>query len=93
MQTATPPPAGQPPQAGAAETAEFGNRLSRLEGISEQMDKRLESIEASQRQGFADVGARLANLESRVESGFRWMIGIQFTTLIALGSLILVKLG
>ena len=79
MQTATP----------AAEAADFGNRLSavesrlsRVEGIVEQMDKRLTAIEQ-----------RLANLESRVESGFRWIIGIQFATLVALGTLILVKLG
>ena len=68
MQTATP----------AAEAADFGARLSalearmsRLEGIVEQLDRRLTNIEAT----------------------LRWIIGIQVTTLLTLGTLILVKLG
>ena len=67
-----------------AETADFGNRLSavesrlsHLEGIVEQMDKRLTAVEQ-----------RLATVERRLD----WIIGLQFTTLIALGTLILVKL-
>ena len=58
--------------------AEFDARLSRIEGIVEQLDKRLSSLEA-----------RLTSLET----GQRWIIGIQFTTLITLGTLILFKLG
>ena len=38
------------------------------------------------------MNARLTAIESRIDSGFRWIMGIQFTTLIALGTLILVKL-
>ncbi|MDE2888043.1 MAG: hypothetical protein OXR72_07490 [Gemmatimonadota bacterium] len=53
------------------------SRLSRLEGIVEQIDKRMASLET-----------RMASLET----GQRWIVGIQFTTLIALGTLILVKL-
>lgn len=67
MQTATP----------AAEAAEFGNRLARLEGVVEQLDKRMASLEV-----------RMASLEATM----RWIIGLQFTTLITLGTLILVKL-
>jgi len=58
--------------------SEFDARLSRVEGIIEQLDKRMSSIES-----------RL----SSIETGQRWIIGIQFTTLITLGSLILFKLG
>lgn len=68
----------------AGEAANFGDRLSavesclsRLEGIVEQLNVRMASLEA-----------RMASLES----GQRWIVGIQFTTLIALGTLILVKL-
>ncbi len=65
----------------ATQQADFDARISRLEGTVDQMNARLTAIES-----------RLANLESRLDSGFRWIIGIQFTTLIALGTLILVKL-
>lgn len=45
-------------------------RIGRLEGIAEQLDRRLDSLERGQ----------------------RWIIGIQITTLIALGTLILSRL-
>ena len=51
--------------------AEYDARLSRIEGIVEQMNIRL-------------IG---------LESGIRWVIGIQITTLLSLGTLILFKLG
>ncbi len=44
--------------------AEFDVRLSRIEGIVEQMN------------------TRLINLENSVAGGQRWIIGIQFTTLL-----------
>ena len=62
----------------ATPQADYDARLSRLEGIVEQMNERLNSIET-----------RLTG----IETSLRWIIGIQFTTLIALGSLIMVKLG
>ena len=62
--------------------SEFDARLSRVEGIVEQMN------------------ARFTSLENRVDNGFRdvqnkifWLIGIQITTLLSLGTLILFKLG
>lgn len=70
-----------PPADFGARLTNLETRMARLEGIVEQFGARLTSIEQ-----------RLVNLESRVDSGFRWMIGIQFTSLIALGTLILVKL-
>ncbi len=38
------------------------------------------------------LSQRIAALEIRVDQGFRWMIGIQFTMFITLGTLILFKL-
>lgn len=69
------------------------SRVAVLEAIMEQVNHRLSSIES-----------RLTGIESRIEQGqrdartdFRWLIGImistQLTTLITLGTLILVKLG
>lgn len=52
--------------------AEFDARLARIEGIVEQMDKRMSSMET-----------RLANLELRVDSRFKWVIGLLITLLIA----------
>ena len=48
-------------------------RIGRLEGIAEQLNYRLDAIERA----VADVRVTL-----------RWVIGIQITTLIALGSLL-----
>ena len=79
MQTATP-------------AGDFDARLSRVEGNVEQLSQRMASIEARMTnletrvdQGFREVNARLDNV-------FRWIVGIQFTTFIALGTLILFKL-
>ncbi len=69
------------------------SRVAVLEAIMEQVNHRLSSIES-----------RLTGIENRIEQGqrdartdFRWLIGImistQLTTLITLGTLILVKLG
>ena len=52
--------------------AEFDARLARIEGIVEQMAKRMSSMET-----------RLANLEVRVDSGFKWVISLLITLLIA----------
>ena len=73
------------------------SRVASLEAVQGQINERLGSIES-----------RLTSLEQKVEQGFsetrqtartdfRWLIGImistQLTTLITLGTLILVKLG
>ena len=58
--------------------AEFDSRLSRIEGIVEQMSQRLTSVEQGQRD---------------ILSWIRWLVGIQITTLLTLGTLILFKLG
>ncbi|MDE2999120.1 MAG: hypothetical protein OXU79_08590 [Gemmatimonadota bacterium] len=76
--------------------ADFDARHSRLEGIAEQLSERMSSIETRMDAGFRDVHRRMdagfLDVQRRIDAGFRWMIGIQITTLIALGTLILVKL-
>jgi len=66
--------------------SEFDARLSRIEGIVEQIATRLTSLENRVEQQGRDA-----------RTDFRWLIGIlistQLTTLITLGTLILVKLG
>ena len=63
-------------------------RIGRLEGIVEQLDRRLESIERR----VEGVERAIADLARRMDSQFRWMVGLQITTLIALGALILTRL-
>lgn len=62
--------------------AEVDARLSRIEGIVEQLSTRLISVET-----------RLNSLENRQASNFKWLVGIQITTIITLGTLILFKPG
>lgn len=59
-------------------------RIGRLEGIAEQLDRRLDSIERV----LAEQSRRIDALNSRIY----WVIGIQLTTLIALGTLIVSRL-
>ena len=63
-------------------------RLGRLEGIAEQLveqgrqaNARFDRIE----QAIADQGRELRQAQA---TQFRWLVGIQITTLIALGSLL-----
>ena len=70
--------------------SEFDARLSRIEGIVEQIATRLTSLEQKVEHGFSEI-------RQTARTDFRWLIGIlistQLTTLITLGTLILVKLG
>ena len=52
-------------------------RIGRLEGIAERLTYRLDAIERA-----------VAELRTRMDSQFRWLVGIQITTPIALGSLL-----
>lgn len=52
-------------------------RIGRLEGIAEQLTYRLDAIERA-----------VAELRTRMDSQFCWLVGIQIITLIALGSLL-----
>ncbi len=71
------------------EIAELSTRQARLEGIIEQMDRRFESLESGQRQGFAAVERRLTTIERR----FDWVIGLILTSWLSTVGLILWKLG
>ena len=55
-------------------TFDHEGRLSRLEGINEQINHRLDQM------------------QQQMNQQFRWLVGIQLTTLLALGTLILSKL-
>ena len=69
------------------------SRVASLEAVQAQINERLGNIEQGQR----DLGNRVEQLQREARTDFRWLIGIlvstQLTTLIALGTLILVKLG
>ncbi len=71
-------------------------RIGRLEGIAEQLDHRLDAIERGQAQGFAEVRQAIAEqgrqLNARLDSLTRWLVGVQIASLIALGTLILSRL-
>lgn len=69
------------------------SRVASLEAVQAQINERLGNIEQGQR----DLGNRVEQLQREARTDFRWLIGImvstQLTTLITLGTLILVKLG
>ena len=64
-------------------------RIGRLEGIAERLDRRLDSIERAVVEQDRQINARIDALEQRQSAQFRWLIGIQMTTLIAIGGLLL----
>ncbi len=49
-------------------------RIGRLEGIAEQLDRRLDSIERA----IGELRQEMAALNRRLDVQFRWFIGIQF---------------
>ena len=61
---------------------DLSDRMSRLEGSAEQQSRQINSIDT-----------RLTNLEARFFTALCWIVGIQITTLLTLGTLILFKLG
>ena len=62
-------------------TFDHEGRLSRLEGINEQVNHRLDQMQQQMNQ-----------MQQQMNQQFRWLVGIQLTTLLALGTLILSKL-
>ena len=58
------------------------SRVASLEAIQAQINERLGNIEH-----------RLTSMDNRQNSNFKWIVGMQVTTLITLGTLILIKLG
>ena len=57
---------------------DLSDRMSRMEGSAEQQGRQINSIDT-----------RLTNLEARFFTALCWIVGIQFTTLLTLGTLIL----
>lgn len=76
----------------ATPDADSDARITRLEGIVEQLSQRMTSLETRMTSLETRMDAGFRDIHRRMDSGFRWIIGIQFTTLVALGTLILVKL-
>ena len=75
---------------------ELSERQARLEGVIEQLDRRLTNIEQGQR----DLANRMDTLANRMESelrdlrmGQRWIIGLLFTSWLTTVGLILYKLS
>ena len=64
------------------QTQDHDRRIGRLEGIVEQLDRRLDAIERA-----------IAELRGEVRASIRWLIGIQIASLIAIGSLLFSILG
>ncbi len=74
-------------------------RLGRLEGIAEQLTEqgrqinaRFDNIERSVDALRQEMRQELTALRQEQRRDFRWLIGIQLTTLLALGTLILSRL-
>ena len=59
-------------------------RIGRLEGIAEQLDRRLDGIERR----IDGIERAIVELRRHMDSQFRWTVGIQITTLIAIGGLL-----
>ena len=76
--------------------AEIDARLSRVEGITEQMNTRLTSLEQGQRDLSTRVDSmttRIDGLSNRMLTFFCWLVGIQVTTLLTLGTAHFVQVG
>jgi hypothetical protein len=56
-------------------TSSIEERMARLEGSYEQIERRLSTLEQDMRAGFAGVENRFARMEDRIESRFRWLLG------------------
>ncbi len=75
---------------------ELSERQVRLEGVIEQLDRRLDAIErrfdAIERRLDA-VERRMTALEASMRHGFFWLIGLMITSWLSIVGLILWKLG
>ena len=54
------------------------HRQGRMEGILEQVVARLDSLEAAQRQEIVALRQEIAATNRRLDSQFRWLVGILF---------------
>jgi chaperonin cofactor prefoldin len=65
----------------AAEPLEV--RMARLEGAYEQINKRLEAIEADIRELRSSLESLRRDLTAQMASQFRWVVGLWATTILA----------
>ena len=66
-------------------------RIGRLEGIAEQLDRRLDSIEKridSVERSLSEVRQEIAALNRRLDTLTRWLVGVLVASLFAIGSLL-----
>ena len=54
---------------------DYGDRIGRLEGIIEQINDRLGSLEARMTSLESNLEARMSRLESSHRRDFRWLVG------------------
>ncbi len=78
---------------------EHDRRIGRLEGIVEQLDrrldgieKRIDSVERAIGELRQDMQREFVAANRRIDTLTRWVVGIQLTTLLALETLILTRL-
>ena len=78
---------------------DHGERLARVEGAVEQINATLQQLSARFDSLENHTSARFDSLENHttprfdsLEKRINWLIGFQFTTLVTLGTLILLKL-
>ena len=72
-----------------SDVGELSERQARLEGVIEQLDRRLTNIEQGQR----DLGNRMESELRDLRMGQRWIIGLLFTSWLTTVGLILYKLS
>ena len=58
-------------------------RMARLEGAYEQINKRLEAIEADIRELRSSLESLRRDLTAQMASQFRWVVGLWATTILA----------
>ena len=70
---------------------DFDNMLSHLKETAEQLSQRMASVETRMTNLETRMDAGFRDVTARLNSRFRWTVGIHFTMLVALGALILIK--
>ena len=73
--------------------AELDACTSRREGVIEQIGHRLTNLAQGQRELSTRIDSGFREINSRLFTALCWIIGIQLTTLLTLGTLIMFKLG
>ena len=65
-------------------TQPVGERVSRIEGVTEQVSERLGNLEHGQERLRADMNTNNRRLEDKMDLHFRWMMGALSVVLAAL---------